>query len=45
MSLEQHLEFVADDELIEITPHNIRLRKRILDADQRIKLRSKKADG
>ena len=41
MSLEQHLEFVADDELIEITPHNIRLRKRILDADQRIKLRSK----
>ena len=45
MSLEQHLKFVADDELIEITPHNIRLRKRILDADQRIKLRSKKADG
>ncbi|SET76509.1 GTP-binding protein [Natronincola peptidivorans] len=30
-SLEQSLEFIADDELVEITPKNIRLRKRILD--------------
>jgi GTP-binding protein len=45
MSLEQHLEFVADDELIEITPKNIRLRKRILNSEQRAKLRSKKNDA
>lgn len=41
MSLEQCLEFVADDELIEITPQSIRLRKRILSADQRAKQRSR----
>ena len=34
-SLEQALEFISDDELIEITPKNIRLRKRILNAEQR----------
>ncbi len=43
MSLEQCLEFIADDELVEITPHNMRLRKRILDSEMRAKLRSKKA--
>ncbi len=31
MSLEQSLEFIGDDELVEITPENIRLRKKILD--------------
>ncbi|AKL94232.1 GTP-binding protein TypA/BipA [Clostridium aceticum] len=30
-SLEQSLEFIADDELVEVTPKSIRLRKRILD--------------
>ncbi len=30
MSLEQALEFLADDELLEVTPENIRLRKRLL---------------
>ena len=30
MSLEQSIEFISDDELVEITPQNIRLRKRIL---------------
>ncbi|KAB3534382.1 translational GTPase TypA [Alkaliphilus pronyensis] len=30
LSLEQSLEFIADDELVEITPKNIRIRKRIL---------------
>ena len=30
LSLEQSLEFIKDDELVEVTPHNIRLRKRIL---------------
>jgi GTP-binding protein len=45
MSLEQHLEFVSDDELVEVTPKNIRLRKRILNAEQRAKLRSKKNEA
>lgn len=44
MSLEQCLEFVSDDELIEITPKNIRLRKRILNSELRAKNRSKKSD-
>ena len=34
-SLEQAMEFIADDELIEITPKNIRLRKRYLTENQR----------
>jgi GTP-binding protein len=42
MSLEQCLEFIADDELVEVTPHNMRLRKKILDSDLRGKLRNKK---
>ena len=37
MSLEQCLEFLADDELLEVTPQNLRLRKRILDHDKRMK--------
>ena len=43
MSLEQCLEFLADDELLEVTPKNLRLRKRILDHSQRMKavMRSK----
>ncbi len=41
MSLEQALEFIADDELVEITPENIRLRKRILNSEQRAKTRNK----
>ncbi len=41
-SLEQCLEFVADDELIEVTPHTIRLRKKILNTDQRQKQRSRR---
>jgi GTP-binding protein len=35
LSLEQALEFINDDELVEITPKYIRLRKRILAANQR----------
>jgi len=42
MSLEQSLEFISDDELVEITPKNIRLRKRILDTEQRAKAESKR---
>jgi GTP-binding protein len=35
MSLEQCLEFIGDDELLEITPKNIRIRKKILDKGNR----------
>ena len=37
LSLEQCLEFLADDELLEVTPQSLRLRKRILDHDKRMK--------
>lgn len=37
LSLEQALEFIADDELVEVTPKNIRLRKRVLKANERPK--------
>lgn len=37
MSLEQALEFIADDELLEITPQNVRIRKRQLDHAQRMR--------
>jgi len=37
LSLEQSLEFIKNDELVEITPKSIRLRKRILDKEQRMK--------
>ena len=35
LSLEQSIEFIADDELVEITPEHIRLRKKILDPTMR----------
>ena len=41
MSLEQSLEFIKDDELVEITPTNIRLRKRILAKELRLKAESR----
>lgn len=37
LSLEESIEFIADDELVEITPINIRLRKKILDPSERIR--------
>ncbi|MBE7060833.1 MAG: translational GTPase TypA [Ruminococcaceae bacterium] len=37
MSLENCLEFIADDELVEVTPESIRLRKKILDTELRAK--------
>src|SRR5918997_165087 len=37
LSLEQALEFIADDELVEVTPQSIRLRKRVLASNQRPK--------
>ena len=42
MSMEQCLEFLADDELLECTPENLRLRKRVLDHGERMRLASKK---
>jgi GTP-binding protein len=37
LGLEQAIEFINDDELVEVTPHNIRLRKRVLPANMRPK--------
>ncbi|MBO4474934.1 MAG: translational GTPase TypA [Clostridiales bacterium] len=44
-SLEQCLEFVGDDELCEVTPKNIRLRKKILSTELRAKERAAKKNG
>lgn len=41
LSLEQALEFISDDELVEITPKSTRLRKKILNTEQRAKVRAK----
>ena len=35
MSLEKAIEFIQDDELVEVTPESIRLRKKILDTKER----------
>ena len=37
LSLEQCLEFIGDDELVEVTPKSIRMRKRILKKEGRMK--------
>ncbi len=42
MSLEEALEYISDDELVEVTPKNIRLRKRILDKSLRLKSENRK---
>ena len=44
MSLEQTLEFLADDELMEVTPESIRIRKRILDHATRMKVAKRAAE-
>jgi GTP-binding protein len=41
LSLEQALEYINDDELVEVTPKSIRLRKRYLDANERKKMEKK----
>jgi GTP-binding protein len=43
LSLEQALEFCADDECVEVTPSAIRLRKAVLDARQRERMRARRA--
>jgi GTP-binding protein len=40
LSLEQALEFISDDELVEVTPQSIRMRKKILASNQRPKRRA-----
>ncbi|XOQ43922.1 MAG: translational GTPase TypA [Clostridium sp.] len=42
MSLEQCLEFIRDDELVEVTPKSIRMRKMILNKEQRMKQAARK---
>ena len=37
MSLDQYIEFLADDEFLEVTPKNLRIRKRVLDHGARIR--------
>ncbi len=41
MSLEEALEFINDDELLEVTPKNIRVRKKTLDTETRLKRKAK----
>ena len=41
LSLEEALEFIGEDELLEVTPLNVRIRKRILDSELRAKARAK----
>lgn len=44
MSLEDAIEYIADDELVEVTPKNIRIRKKILDeAEERKRIRLQQA--
>ena len=42
LSLDQCLEFIAEDELVEVTPKSIRIRKTILSKEQRMKKQFKK---
>ncbi|MCU0425033.1 MAG: translational GTPase TypA [Candidatus Kapabacteria bacterium] len=43
LSLEQYIEFISDDELLEITPQNIRIRKRFLSANDRARMKKRAA--
>jgi GTP-binding protein len=45
MSLEECLDFIEDDELVEVTPKAIRMRKRVLDAGERIKQRKREVQA
>ena len=45
LTLEQAIEWIGDDEYVEITPDNIRLRKRYLDLNERNRMSKKKADA
>lgn len=45
LSLEECLDFIEDDELLEVTPKNLRMRKRVLSAGERIRLRKREQLG
>jgi GTP-binding protein len=45
MSLEKALEWIAEDELVEVTPQSIRLRKKALDQNARYKLERDRKKG
>ncbi len=45
MSLEEALEFIANDELVEVTPQNYRLRKKVLASGERQKQRNRKREA
>ncbi len=45
LSLEQCLEYLSDDELLEVTPESLRLRKRILDHGERLRAEKKAKSG
>jgi GTP-binding protein len=40
LSLEQAIEFIKEDELVEVTPYSVRIRKKILESNKRPKHRS-----
>ncbi len=40
-TLEQAIEFLDDDELVEVTPHHIRLRKKLLSENERKRAKKK----
>ena len=42
MSLDDWIEFMAEDELLEVTPNSLRLRKRILNSEERLKDRKRR---
>lgn len=43
LTLDQAIEWIADDELIEVTPKNLRLRKAVLDAEERKRVEKRKS--
>lgn len=45
ITVDNALEWISDDELVEVTPHSVRIRKMILDADERKKSRNKAGAG
>jgi GTP-binding protein len=45
LTLEQAIEWIGDDEFVEVTPESLRLRKKYLDASQRSRMSKKKADA
>ncbi len=45
LTLERAIEFIKDDEMVEVTPRSIRLRKMVLSADQRHRMRAERLNA